>query len=470
MTWAWALFLVYAVSTGLLAWQSSRGGDTTTSFAIGSGRMSPWMAGITLGACLASSSTFAIMPGFVYAEGLPALIGFSLPLIAGIAVGLLALAFRFQKEGARFGALTVPHWLGARYESPGLRRMFAALNILNVAYLVLITVGCGYVMEAALGISYSWAVIGIVSFVFAYTGLGGATAHAWTNSLQGVVMLAVAVALFLSGAHLWPGVAADLASTGLTREGSAFFSTHAEVWLVPFGMGFALTTQPHLLSKALYVQGPRELALTIALGVGTFAVFCLVLVAGAYARLVLPADLPQDAVMARYLQVAFSSPAVTAGMSVAILAAAMSTMDGLLVAVAASVGNDVFPNRGSVWVNRLVLVGLALVTIAGALYPPKLVLALGQLGVYGLVAASSGPLVVGLFARGKLDARFAFASSITALVVHFSLAMVHPNPGVAALAAIALAVPVAALGPILGNSLRDGAADGVRPALAEVTR
>ena len=305
MSWAWLFFGIYAVFTALLAWRSGQGTDSSESFAIGSGHMPWWMAGITLGACLASSSTFVIMPGFVYASGLPALLGFTLPLLLGVGLGLGTLAFRFQSVGGRHGALTVPHLLGAAYDSPKLRQLFAGLNILNVAYLILITVGCGYVMEAALGVPYPYAVVGIVTFVFAYTGFGGATAHAWTNTLQGMVMVVVSLLVFASGAHLWGDVAADLSTTGLVDPGSVLFGTAWEAYLVPVLIGYALATQPHLLAKALYVDDRRELTKTIGLGMTTYAIFSLVLFAGAYARLTLPADVPQDQVMAQYLVVAF---------------------------------------------------------------------------------------------------------------------------------------------------------------------
>jgi SSS family solute:Na+ symporter/sodium/pantothenate symporter len=460
--WAWLFFSIYAVATALLAWRSSSATSDGESFAIGNGRMNPWMAGITLGACLASSSTFAIVPGFVYAEGLPALLGFTLPFIAGIAIGLFSMAYRFQVVGDEVGALTVPHWLGARYESDVLRRVFAGLNVLNIAYLVLITVGCAYIMRDALGIPYEASVVGIVLFVFAYTGLGGAVAHAWTNSLQGVVMLVIAVVIFLSGAHLWNQVGPDLLSTGLTRDGSVLFSTHYEVWLVQIVMGFALTTQPHLLSKALYVDGPRELTKTLCTAVLTFSVFSLVLFAGAYGRLVLPEGVAQDAMMGQYLQVAFGSPVLSAIVSVAILAAAMSTLDGLLVAIAASVGNDVFPGAGSVWLNRVVLVVLAVLTIGISINPPSLVLLVGQLGVYGLVAASAGPLLAGLFLRGRLPAWAAIASTVLSLVSYAALNVLQGNPGVAAVGAMAIAIPAAFAPTLAGLSTRSGSEDATR--------
>lgn len=447
---AWVLFLLYAVVTAALALRAGRHAGSTSSFAIGSGEMNPWVVGITLGATLASSATFVLYPGFVYADGLPALIGFSLPLLAGLLAGLILFAPRFQRLGVETSALTVPHWLGERYASDGLRRFFALLQVLNVAYMVLVVVGCAYVMEAALGVPYHPSVLGIVAFVFGYTAFGGATAHALTNTLQGLMMLVVALLVFASGASLWPEAAASLASGGWTAPDSVLFSSPLEIWVVPLFIGLALTTQPHLLCKALYVRGPGALRTTIAVGMGTYATYVLMLSAGAYARVVLPAGVPQDRVLAEYLQVAFTWPPVGAAISVAILAASMSTLDGLLVAIAASVGNDVLPGRGNVWVNRVALAVLAVATVAIAWSPPPLVLVLGQLGVYGLVVASVGPLLAGMLRSGPLPSWPAWASAGIALLVHFGLARtIVANPNVSAVAALAISVPVALLAVVL---------------------
>lgn len=454
--WSWIFFSVYLMLTAWLAWKGGQRSQGGSSFAIGSGRMNPTLAGLTLGACLASSSVFVIMPGFVYAEGLPALIGFTLPLIAGLAVGLAVLAPPFQRMGKQVSAITIPHWLGARYESPLLRRVFSALNLLNIAYLVLITVGCGYVMQKALGIPYPLAVVGIVLFVFGYTAFGGAWAHALTNSMQGMVMLAMALAIFAAGLHHWQsGAVLDvLQRSEWTAPNSPLFSTHLEVWLVPFLMGVALSSQPHLLTKALYVADRRALGLTITIAMVTFSVFSLVLFAGVYARLDLAQAVPQDQVMATWLAQAFPWEPVSALVSVAILAASMSTLDGLLVAVSASVGNDLLLGGGdasstrAARLNQAVLAVLALATIGIALRPPSLVLLIGQLGVYGLVAASAGPLLAGLFRPGRLSAAGALLSAAVALTLHFGLGLtLIENPGLSAAIAVLIAVPVAMLAP-----------------------
>lgn len=445
MSWTWAFFAVYAVATAYLAWRGGKDAGSAAGFALGSGHMNPWVAGVTLGACLASSATFVIVPGFVYAEGLPALVGFTLPFLAGLGVGLLLFAPRFQSFGARVKALTIPHWLGERYRSEPLRRLFAGLNVLSLAYLVLIVVGCAYVMERALGVPYAGAVIGIVAFVFGYTGFGGATAHAFTNTLQGLVMLGVSVIILVTGTHLWPQAAESLLASGWSHvPGSPLFSSPWEVWVVPFFMGILLCTQPHLLAKALYVQGRKDLSITIGTGMGCYAVYSLVLSAGAYARVVLPADIPQDQVMAAYLAQAIPWEPLAALVTVAILAASMSTLDGLLVALAASIAGDLFPGRGQgAWLQRVVLVLLAIATIAVSLSPPSLVLILGQKGVNGLVAAAAGPLLVGLFTDKELDGRWAIASALTAVSVHFGLGLWFTNPQVTSLFGVLAGAPLA---------------------------
>ncbi|MEN0063002.1 MAG: hypothetical protein AAGA48_12685 [Myxococcota bacterium] len=447
---AWVLFLIYAVATAALALIAGRGTDSARGFAIGSGKMSPLVVGITLGATLASAATFVLYPGFVYADGLAALIGFSIPLISGLAIGLFVFAPRFQAIGAPADALTVPHWLGARYGDFGLRRLFALLQVLNVAYLVLIVVGCGYVVEASLGVSYPQAIVGITLFVFGYTALGGATAHAFTNTLQGLMMLVVSVAVFLSGLHTWPETWASLRDSGFVAPEGLIYRTPFEVLGVPFFIGIALTTQPHLLSKALYVKGARALRTTLSIGLGTYATYALMLSAGAYARVLLPAGIPQDRVVAEYLQIAFSWPPIGAAISVAILAASMSTMDGLLVAIAASIGNDVIPGRGTVWLNRLVLAGLAIGTLALAWSPPAAVLLLGQLGVYGLATASVGPLVAGLGTTRPLQSWPAWLATLVPLAIHLGLALtIVDNPGISAILGMAVGVPLGLIAWVL---------------------
>jgi SSS family solute:Na+ symporter/sodium/pantothenate symporter len=149
--------------------------------------------------------------------------------------------------------------------------------------------------------------------------------------------------------------------------------------------------------------------------------------------------------MARWLSSALPGEAVRALVNTAVLAAAMSTLDGLLVAISASVTGDLLGGRGGARANAALLAALAVVTIALAASPPKLVLLFGQVGVYGLVAAGAGPLLAGLWLPGRLPAGPAFASALLALATHLLASAWWTNPGLSAVAALAVGLPIAFL-------------------------
>ena len=110
----------------------------------------------------------------------------------------------------------------------------------------------------ALGIGYIASVVLIVGFVFSYIMLGGTYAHAYTNSLQGVMMCIVAVTLVLSGISLFgDGLMGTIASQDenlvkVFNPASPLYSNSWEVLITPFIVGFGLVAQPHILTKSLF--------------------------------------------------------------------------------------------------------------------------------------------------------------------------------------------------------------------------
>ena len=393
-------------------------------------------------------------------------------------LGLIVLSKGFRRYGDRSAALTLPHWLGARYDSPALRTFFAVLNLLlAVSFVVLIIKGSALVMVATLKLGYVSSVVLITVFVFTYILLGGTYAHAYTNFFQGVLMLAVAVLLVSSGLPLLTdGVStfADrLASVdpNLARPfnpASALYSNVWEVLVTPFIVGFGLVCQPHILTKALFVRSTRDLNLYLLVGAVVGFVFASILVVGLYARVQYP-DIPsQDAVVATYIQRSFSA-ALGVPISIALLAAGMSTMDGILVSASSIAGNDLFLGafgrrlfpartdaeraRLALGASRWILFAMGVVALLVALDPPRFVGLFAQFGVYGVVASSVAPLTFGIFAAA-VDRRDALASAVAGLAVHLGLygyylmyagrTFAEVNPSITASAGAAVSVALLA--------------------------
>jgi len=469
-TLAWPLFGVYLAVTFWLAYLGHKKTTSFKEFAVGKRDMGPGIAGVTLGACLASTVTFVINPGFVYAYGLPALIALTLPMFAGIFVGLALLGPGFRKHGAT--ATTLPVWIGQRYGSGALRAWFAALSLLNVFYVILIVVGAAYVMQATMGVSYPVAVAVVVSVVFSYVFFGGTYAHAYTNTAQGLVMLVVSVVIFAAAigeigtpVAAWDALAAqDPHLVGLTHPESPFYRHWLEVLVCPFLIGFALVAQPHLLIKSLYLKNTKDMAKFVAVGGACFVIFSLVLSAGLAARLGLGSGLNQDVAASTWIAQAFP-PVVGAFVSVAILAAAMSTLDGLLVAVSSIVGSDLVAHpavcrrlgiEGEQAQGRLALrAGRATVILLGAiawiaaLDPPALVGIFGTIGVYGLLVASLPAVLFGVVMKRPPSALGVGLASVVGLGVHMGLYYggVTINTGLTASVGLLVSLPLPFLFP-----------------------
>lgn len=460
----WSLFFAYLVGTGFLAWLGHRRTTDMRSYAIGRGDMSPIVVGVTLAASIASTATFIINPGFVYVHGLSALLHLGAAVSCGLITGLLTMSIGFRRIGARSRAVTLPQWIGERYRSRLLAVLFAGINLLSLCFVVLIVGGVSIVMQQNLGLTNLESLILVVTFVFGYVFLGGTYAHAYTNTFQGIVMVGVAIAVIVSGLPFFSDGLGGFASAlhaddpnllAPVNPASSLFGSFFSVYVSGFVIGFALCCQPHIMTKALYVKDDRTLWKSLGIAVGVGLIFSGMLLVGLYARV---ADLPreaflgpdgafrQDQVLIAYLKATFS-PEVLAVLTVALLAASMSTLDGILVALSTIVANDLVmpivghrlsndPERRSAFAHRasrvvLVMMGLAAFFIA--LDPPDLLGIFGQVGVYGIVAASTAPILFGI-AFPSMGGRAALLATLVGAGLHFGLYLsgAAANPAVTA--------------------------------------
>lgn len=452
MLLAWSLFSIYLAGTAWLGWLGHRKTDDFGSFAIGKGDLSPVQVGVTLAAATASAATFIINPGFVYVDGLAAFMHLGISVYLGFVSMLWLLSFRFRKMGEEMKALTIPDWIGKRYGSKSFSLYFALINLLSFAFIVLLVGGISIVMQKLLGVSNVAALAITLIFVTSYVLFGGTYAHVFTNMFQGFLMILVTVVVLGSGISLMLNTNAFFSvlsepNTDLlawVNPGSALFNDVFSTYIAGFCIGAALVCQPHILTKALYVKTDRDVRRYILVFSVVFLLFTLLLLAGFWAHLTVPAeqlldpatgDFRQDLVMTAYLQNVFPDWLFTI-ISVVLLAAAMSTLDGLLVGISTITANDLVLNvidktrAGNLSESRkmqiafrashIVLILIAILVFIVTLNPPRLLGIFGQVGVYGLVLAAVPPLLAGVLFQ-KTNIRLVWIMSVVALAVHFGL-------------------------------------------------
>jgi len=472
------LIIAYAALVYWLSFMGMRKTSTAESFAIGNKDMSPILIGITLAASISSTATFVINPGFVYVHGVAAYAHFGIAGALGIMTALIVLTRGFLRVGESQGSLTIPQWIYQRYQSRSLGLFFAVINLLSITFVVLILVGCSLLVSGLFPIDQKTALVLVVLFVFSYVLMGGTYAHAYTNTLQGIMMLFVAAGLFVHGLHYLGSAPIDTLRelganyVGLVNPDSSLYFSFFSVFVSGFVVTFALMLQPHILTKVLYLRGPKDANAFIITTVLSGSVFMLMLMIGFYARLAGYDIESQDTVVREYLLREFatseSGQLILAFIFVALLAAGMSTLDGILVALSAMVVTDILKplglaDRHGLAVSRYVLVAVGVVGLALAWNPPQLVGLFAQKGVYGLAAASLVPILFGVLLRGQISVWVIAPASVLGLLTHLVLNLLLgvANPAVSATYGIFAALAYALLALWLLPSPQNFVAEGV---------
>ncbi|HMB54979.1 MAG TPA: sodium:solute symporter, partial [Thermoanaerobaculia bacterium] len=199
----WLLVSGYAAAIVALVVRGARRNESVADYAVGNIVFSPVAVGLALAASTTSAATFIINPGLVAYYGLSATFGLCVILPVAMAVSLVVLTKGFRKYGGSVKALTLSQWVGKRFGSPAFAIFFALLSLLLVTFIVMILVGLTKVVAASLELPEVAVLAVVVAFSFGYMMFGGANSMVYTNTIQAVIMIVVAVILLGSGWEHW---------------------------------------------------------------------------------------------------------------------------------------------------------------------------------------------------------------------------------------------------------------------------
>ena len=191
--------LVYLVACVGIGWyftqRASRGVD---DFYIAKRSVPGWVVSLAFFSTFASTNTYIGQAGQAFASGLSwAWVGVLWTVFCMVSWLLLGPRLRNQTVGLK--SVTIPDYFDFRYRSPLSRptRVLSALTILfaTLWYMAGIAKGCAHLLETVLDVPYGWGVVAILGFTCVYTVMGGMYGVLWTDAIQGVMMLLVAVVM-----------------------------------------------------------------------------------------------------------------------------------------------------------------------------------------------------------------------------------------------------------------------------------
>jgi Na+/proline symporter len=201
VVWSWIFLVGYIVMMLVFGVIGQRKVGNADDFATARNAYGPLFLAFAFAATTASGATFVGFPGIGYNAGLSAMWSVFLYPV-GVYLGVLLCLRLVSNSGHEFGSRSIPEYLGARYQSDGIRILVSLFSLSLFFYLAGQLVSGLVMFEIMLGVSPSVA-LGVTAIVLLiYVVLGGAHADILTDGVQGFIMVAVGLlvaVLFITG-------------------------------------------------------------------------------------------------------------------------------------------------------------------------------------------------------------------------------------------------------------------------------
>ena len=267
------LYLVFLIGVG---YKTMAFNKSQEDYLLAGRKLGPWVTAFSERSSGESAWLLLALPGAAISVGL----GEAWTVI-GITLGIIAswylIAERLRKETEKYDALTIPEYLHRKYQdNSNVIRLFSAVIIafFFTFYVSAQFHASGKVINSLFGLSPVNGITIGAAVIISYTLMGGFFAVAWTDLLQGILMIGTLVILPLAGFLELQGseftLSDDLLQIG---ESNASFTmgrgglAAVSVILGGLSWGLGYLGQPHLVIRYMAIRNPIDVkkARTIAI-------------------------------------------------------------------------------------------------------------------------------------------------------------------------------------------------------------
>jgi len=424
---------LYFIVATLVAIYARRGmGKGLAEFFLANRAVGGLVAALTYSATTYSAFMMVGLAGLTYTGGVGAW-GFELIYLSG----LVLVAFfgpRFWLAGKKFNFITPTEMLGYRYQSKALAVVAALAAILFlIPYSAVQLMGIGTLLEGISGGQIPFMAGLVIAVVFAVTWawMGGMKSVAWTDSLQSLVMLLAAslsviyivYRSFGGFSGLFESLEAQ-APQWLTVPGPGFFDLNTFIGMSLPWFFFSLSN-PQVSQRLFIPKSLKDMRVMVLGFLGFGFIYTLISILwGFSARLLVPGLASGDMATPALLAGEYVPVVIALLVMVGITAAAISTVNSIVLSLSSMVSCDVVKNVAPrVTEERQLAVGrlfVPLFTLAAFLFA---LLRLNLIAVLS-VASSAGllvmvPAIIGAFFWRKGTAAGAVTSIVAGGIIAF---------------------------------------------------
>lgn len=407
-------YTVLAIYLGIMAfigWYASRKTKNIGDFFVLSGKAGVIVSGIAYFSTQFSMGTFLGTPGTIFGVGYAGM-AISVPgAVFCMILPALLIGRKLVTLGHEYGFLTMADYLTDRYHS---RSMSGVLGVMMLFFLIPMMgaqiIGAGVIVHVFTGLPEWVGVVGMGVIVILYCMSGGMKGAMMTDVIQGSLMIGTAVVTFIVSVVMGGGfdninsTLQNMNESYLTFPGAngympwAYYVSNIVLWSF-FTMG-----QPHLFTKFFTMKDHKTMFKAILLGTGgMFVSATLIEWAGVNGIASIQNIEKADQIVPMILQRGLN-PFLASLFIAGIVAAGMSTIDGILVTTTGAVTRDIYQkivnkkatDESIMKLSKVVTVLIGLVVILFGVFQPGSIFEINLFAFSGM-AVFVVPILFGMY-------------------------------------------------------------------------
>ena len=440
----YTVLVLYLGIMAFIGWYAGRKTNNIGDFFVLSGKAGVVVSGIAYFSTQFSMGTFLGTPGTIYGVGYAGM-AISVPgAVFCMILPALLIGRKLITLGHKYGFLTMADYLTDRYHS---KNMSGVLGVMMLFFLVPMMgaqiIGAGVIVHVFTGLPEWVGVVGMGIIVILYCMTGGMKGAMMTDVIQGSLMIATAVVTFIVSIVMGGGFSninhtlQSMNEAYLTFPGAngympwTYYISNIVLWSF-FTMG-----QPHLFTKFFAMKDHKTMFKAILLGTaGMFFSATLIEWAGVNGIASIQNIEKADQIIPMILQRGMN-PFLASIFIAGIVAAGMSTIDGIMVTTTGAVTRDIYQkiinknatDEAVMSLSKVVTVIIGIVVICFGVFQPGSIFEINLFAFSGM-AIFVVPILFGIYWK-KATAKGAIASVIVGII---SLLLFTLNPSVKALA------------------------------------
>lgn len=383
--------------------------DTQMDERVAGRSLGPWMLAISAAAAATSGAALTGLVGLGYSFGL---VWCLMPLgyFFGDILFWLFLAHRLHDVSMQSGAISLPQMMAGRLSDLRTRRVISGLIgafivLLMIPYITAQWMAAGKMGGFILDLDVTQVTIAAAVLVIAYTAMSGIRGAAYTDYVQGLLMLAFTSTVMAIVVVAWPGIeelqaAASTLPAGFLRLTGDLSLLQAAMMFFGFsGLAIAFNLgQPHMVNRWLSARSAAVVKQSRWIYLLTSqAIFLGFTALGAFIRLIVESPDPEQALVA-FVQ-AYAFPGALGILIIGAVSTIASTASAIVAVCADTLRFDVMERAPSTRNKQLSVLIIGAGSLVALLFSDGSVFNMAITAVSLLGATLAGPVLFFIFGQ-----------------------------------------------------------------------